>query len=139
MHYVQMIVVLIAVAIRQRYPGHAKQAGHVACQCHVGAYGGKWVIVVDDDVDVADLEQLMWAALTRSDPATSIDFITGTWTSPADPRVHPDERAAGNLTNSRMIIDACMPFHWRDRFPAINRPSAEMVAEARHRYSYLLE
>ena len=86
--------------------------------------------VVDDDVNVADLEQLMWAALTRADPATSIDFITGAWTSPADPRVHPDERAQGNLTNSRMIIDACIPFHWRDRFPAINRPSAEAAAEA---------
>ena len=130
---------LIAVAIRQRYPGHAKQAGHIACQCHAGAYGGKWVIVVDDDVDVADLEQLMWAALTRADPATSIDFITGAWTSPADPRVHPDERAAGNLTNSRMIIDACMPYHWRDRFPAINRPSPEAEAEARAMFSYLLE
>ena len=46
---------------------------------------------------------------------------------------------AGNLTNSRMTIDACMPFHWRDRFPAVNPPSAEMVAEARCRYLYLLE
>jgi UbiD family decarboxylase len=130
---------LLAVAIRQRYPGHAKQAGHIACQCHAGAYGGKWVIVVDDDIEVSDLDQLMWATLTRSDPATSIDFLTNAWTSPADPRVEPEQREKGNLTNSRMIIDACIPFHWRDRFPAINRPSEDHARRAREKFSYLLE
>ena len=33
---------LLAVAIQQRYPGHAVQAGQIACQCHTGAYGGGW-------------------------------------------------------------------------------------------------
>jgi UbiD family decarboxylase len=130
---------LLAVAIKQRYPGHAKQAGHVACQCHAGAYGGKWVIVVDDEINVSDLDELIWAALTRADPATSIDFLTNTWTSPADPRVHPDERAKGNLTNSRMIIDACKPYHWREEFPAMIRPSDDNVQRGREKFSYLLE
>ena len=35
----------------------SKQAGHVACQCHVGAYAGRYVIVVDDDIDVSNLEE----------------------------------------------------------------------------------
>jgi 4-hydroxy-3-polyprenylbenzoate decarboxylase len=130
---------LLAVAIRQRYPGHAKQAGHVACQCHAGAYGGKWVIVVDDDIDTADLEQLIWAALMRADPATSIDFITGAWTSPADPRVLPEERGRGNLTNSRMIIDACIPFHWRDEFSPTTKPSPGYAQRAREKFSHLLD
>ncbi len=130
---------LLAIAIKQRYPGHAKQAGHVACQCHAGAYGGKWVIVVDDDINVADLDELMWATLMRADPATSIDFLTNCWTSPADPRVHPDERKKGNLTNSRMIIDACIPYHWRDEFPAMNRPSEDHVRRAREKFSHLLD
>ena len=130
---------LLGVAIKQRYPGHAKQAGHIACQCQAGAYGGKWVIVVDDDVDVTSLDDLIAAALTRSDPATSTDFIRDCWTSPADPRVHPDERAKGNLTNSRMIIDACIPFHWRDRFSKSIRPSADVARRAREKFGYLLE
>ena len=130
---------LLGVSIKQRYPGHAKQAGHIACQCHAGAYGGKWVIVVDDDVDVANLDDLLAAALTRADPATSIDFITNCWTSPADPRVHPDERAKGNLTNSRMIIDACMPFHWRDRVPGQVKPAPEAKRRAREKFGYLLD
>ena len=130
---------LLGVAIKQRYPGHAKQAGHVASQCQAGAYAGKWVIVVDDDVDVTDLDALISAALFRSDPATSTDFITGAWTSPADPRVHPEERAKGNLTNSRMIIDACIPFHWRDQFSGPIKPPAEVTRLAREKFGYLLE
>ena len=129
---------LLGVAIKQRYPGHAKQAGHVASQCQTGAYGNKWVIVVDDDIDVTNLDDLIAAALTRSDPATSTDFIRGGRTSPADPRIHPDERAKGNLTNSRMIIDACIPFHWRDRFSKSIKPSADVARRAREKFGYLL-
>ncbi|MCL5960021.1 MAG: UbiD family decarboxylase, partial [Chloroflexi bacterium] len=29
---------LVAISIKQRYPGHARQAGHVAAMCHAGAY-----------------------------------------------------------------------------------------------------
>jgi hypothetical protein len=31
------------VAIKQRYPGHAVQAGHVAAQCGASAYASKYV------------------------------------------------------------------------------------------------
>ena len=87
---------LLAVAIKQRYPGHAPQAGHIACQCHAGAYAGKWVIVTDDDIDVTDLEELIWAALFCADPADDIDFIRSAWTPNADPRLRPGEREKGN-------------------------------------------
>lgn len=92
---------LLAVSITQRYPGHSRQAGHIASQCHAGAYCGKYVIVVDDDVDVSNLE--------------------------------------GNFTNSRAIIDACRPFHWRDKFPKVNMPSPETARRAREKFGYLLK
>ncbi|MGB7543214.1 MAG: UbiD family decarboxylase [Burkholderiales bacterium] len=129
---------LLGVAIAQRYPGHVKQAGHVASQCHVGAYAGKYVIVVDDDIDVSNLEQLMWAVCTRSDPATSIDIITGTWSTPLDPRLDPDDRARGNFTNSRGIIDACRPFHWRDKFPRVNELTPADLRKAKEKFGHLL-
>ena len=130
---------LHGIAITQRYPGHARQAGHIAAQCRAAAYAGKFVIVVDDDVDVSNLEELIWAMITRSDPATSIDIIHNAWTSPADPRVTPEQRAAGDLTNSRAVIDACRPYHWRDKFPMVNAPSAEMARKAREKFGFLLE
>lgn len=130
---------LLGVAIKQRYAGHAKQAGHVACQCHVGAYTGRYVVVVDDDIDVSDLEELMWAVCTRSDPATSIDIVTNAWSSPLDPRVDPEHRERGDFTNSRAIIDACRPWYWRDKFPMVNMPSLEARRLARQRFGYLLK
>ena len=52
------------------------------------------VIVVDDDIDVSNFEQLMWAMVTRCDPATSIDILRRMRTSPADPRLTPEQRKA---------------------------------------------
>ncbi|MDE0057840.1 MAG: UbiD family decarboxylase, partial [Defluviicoccus sp.] len=130
---------LLAVAIRQRYPGHAKQAGHVAAMCHVGAYAGKYVVVTDEDVDISNLEEMTWAMITRSDPSTSIDIIEGAWSTPLDPRIPPEEKAKGNMTNSRAIIDACRPFHWKDSFPPVNAPTQEVARRAREKFGYLLE
>ena len=97
------------------------------------------MIVVDDDIDVSNLEELIWAMLTRSDPATSIDIITGTWSTPLDPRITPEDKAKGNNTNSRAIIDACRPFHWRDKFPKVNMPSPELKRKALEKFGYLLK
>jgi 4-hydroxy-3-polyprenylbenzoate decarboxylase len=130
---------LLAVAIKQRYVGHARQAGHVASMCRTGVDANRWVIVTDDDVDVSNLDELIYAALTRCDPAEDIDFIRGAKAQKSDPRLPPWERDAGNLANSRMIIDACIPYYWRDDFPEINQPSAETARRAREKFSYLLD
>ena len=37
----------------------------------------KWVIVVDDDIDVRDWKDVMWAVSTRMDPARDITLIEG--------------------------------------------------------------
>ncbi|MDP3673327.1 MAG: UbiD family decarboxylase [Telluria sp.] len=130
---------LLGVSIKQRYSGHAKQAGHVAAMCHAGAYAGKYVIVVDDDIDVSNLEDLIWAMLTRSDPVESIDFITNAWSTPLDPCISPEKKDKGDNTNSRAIIDACRPFHWRDKYPKVNMPTPETARRAMEKFGYLLK
>jgi UbiD family decarboxylase len=130
---------LHGVAIKQRYPGHATQAGHIAAQCGASAYASKYIVVVDDDIDVTDLDQLLWAMLTRTDPKESIQFIAGAWDSPADPRLPPEKRAARDMTHSVAVIDACRPFHWRDKFPPANTPSPELARKARERFGWLLD
>jgi 4-hydroxy-3-polyprenylbenzoate decarboxylase len=127
------------VAIKQRYPGHATQAGMVAAQCGGSAYASKYIVVTDEDVDVTNLEQLIWAMLMRTDPKESIQFITGSWDSPADPRLPPERRKAGDLTHSVAIIDACRPYYWRDQFPPANTPSPEVTHKAREKFGWLLD
>lgn len=128
----------VGVAIKQRYPGHATQAGHVASQCGGGAYAGKYVVVVDDDIDVANLDELIWAMAFRSDPATSIDIVRGARSTGLDPSIPPWEKAKGNYTNSRAIINACRPYHWKDEYPKVNAPSLEAARKARVKFSHLL-
>ena len=137
-HEVGASRMLHGIAIKQRYPGHAKQAGVLASSCGSTVYGCKFVIVVDDDVDVSNFEELMWAMMTRCDPATSIDILRRMRTTPADPRLTPAQRAAGDLTNSRAVIDATRPFEWMDKFPKVNAPSPEVARKAREKFGHLL-
>ncbi|MDH3196127.1 MAG: UbiD family decarboxylase, partial [Hyphomicrobiales bacterium] len=130
---------LTAVAIKQRYPGHAAQAGHIASQCRVGAYAGKYVIVVDEDIDATDLADVMWAMVFRSDPATSIDIIKNAWSTGLDPSIPPAEKAKGNMSNSRAIINACRPWHWKDDYPKVNMPDPETWRQAKQKWGYLLD
>lgn len=116
---------MIVVAIKQRYPGHAKQAALVASQCHAGAYLGRYVVVVDDDIDITNVNEILWAIATRSDPATSVDILRRTWSGPLDPIIQPGQKGH----NSRMIIEAVRPYEWRDRFPATSAISASTRQE----------
>ncbi len=125
----------LAVSIKQRYAGHARQAGHIASQCHAGAYLGRFVVVVDEDIDPTNLEDVMWAMCTRSDPERSIDLIKRAWSGPLDPAIHPDHKGF----NSRLIIDACRPFEWMDKFPPVCNLTAEEQRVARERWGWLVE
>jgi 4-hydroxy-3-polyprenylbenzoate decarboxylase len=127
-----------AVSIKQRYGGHAVQAGHIAAQCGASAYGVKYIIVVDEDIDVSNLDQVLWALTTRTNPAESIQFIHGSWDSPADARLSPQKREVRDFTHSVAVIDACRPFLWRNEFPPPNTPSPEFARKARERFGWLL-
>jgi 4-hydroxy-3-polyprenylbenzoate decarboxylase len=129
---------LHGVSITQRYPGHAVQAAHVAAQCGASAYASKYIVVVDDDVDVTSLDHMLWAMITRTDPKESIQFITGSWDSPADPVLPPQRRAAGDMTHSVALINACKPWHWREAFPSSNTPSPEVTRKAKEKFGWLL-
>jgi UbiD family decarboxylase len=127
------------VAIKQRYAGHARQTLHVASQCHAGAYAGRYVVVVDEDIDPTNLEEVIWAVCTRSDPATSIDIIQRAWSTPLDPRIPPERKRVKDFTNSRGLIDATRPWEWRDEYAPLNVPPREVREAARQRWGYLLQ
>ena len=112
---------LTVISIRQRYPGHARQAALVACQCHGGAYLGRYVVVVDDDIDAYDLNDVLWAMCSRADPVQAVEIIRRCWSGPLDPAIQKEKKGL----SSRMIIDACRPFEWMKDFP----PAAEIPLE----------
>ncbi len=128
---------LAVVSVEQKYAGHAKQAGMAAMSGPEGAFQGRFVIVVDDDIDPSNVEDVMWAVATRCDPATSIEIVKNYWATPLDPVVPPEKRASGDLTGSRAIVLACRPFHWRKDFPRVNRASDELRRHTLKRWPFL--
>ncbi len=105
---------LVTISIKQRYAGHAKRAALIVSQLPRAAYLGRYVIVVDDDIDPSNINDVLWAMCTRSDPEKDIDIIRRTWSSPLDPMIR---KPAESFFNSRAIIDACKPYEWFNEFP----------------------
>jgi UbiD family decarboxylase len=122
---------LTVVAIKQRYAGHARQAGLAAMACSAGASMGRYVIVVDEDVDVMDLEEVIWAMCTRTDPVTSLQIVENLPSNPLDPMLLDLDRP---WVSSRAVIDACRPYDRRDDFPAVVEVSEELEALSRARW-----
>jgi UbiD family decarboxylase len=122
-HEVSGINFFTVVSIKQRYPGHARQAGFMVCQCRAGGTSmGRYVVVVDDDIDPSDLDQVIWAISTRSNPEKDIDILRNTYTGPLDPIYPKPEKIS---FGSRAVIDACRPFDWIQDFPRVVQSSDE--------------
>ena len=125
---------LVIVSMTQRYPGHAKQIAYVASQCGAAAFNGRYIVVVDDDIDIFDPADVLWAVLTRSDPAQDIEFIKRAWSSPLDPIV-----ATGAVPfNSRGIIDATIPWERRKEF-AESIVDKERARSVRGKWGHILQ
>jgi 4-hydroxy-3-polyprenylbenzoate decarboxylase len=129
---------MVVVAIKQRYAGHARQAGMAALAAAAAARNGRFIVVVDDDIDPTNIQEVLWAMQTRVDPATDIETMEGFWSTPLDPRVPPEKRSIGDYTNSRGVFYAVRPFNWRDKFPRINRAEKKTMRDVIDKYRGIL-
>jgi 4-hydroxy-3-polyprenylbenzoate decarboxylase len=123
------------IAIQQQHPGHAKMVGMVAAGCGSSTYLGRIIIIVDEDIDITNPAEVMWAVGTRWDPRTQTDIIDGLWTGYIDPMLPPERRESGDITNSRIIIYAVRPWHWKDQFPKVNSVDPDYAAEIERKWA----
>ena len=119
----------VVVAIKQRYYGHATQAGLMASQLNPATYCGRYTVVVDEDIDPANLHDVIWAMGTRSDPAVDITHLNQCQSSRLDP-MHGED----TLFNSRVVINACRPYERIATFPPVAQTSPELAAEVRRKF-----
>ncbi|MGH7816730.1 MAG: hypothetical protein ACREOR_05025, partial [Candidatus Binatia bacterium] len=63
------------ISIKQAYPGHSRQALVLASQSLGGAYNGRFVVVVDEDIDPTSEFDVLWAMATRCDPDQAVEII----------------------------------------------------------------
>jgi 4-hydroxy-3-polyprenylbenzoate decarboxylase len=131
---------LIVVAIKQLYAGHAQQAGFAVLGSAAGARNGRFVVVVDEDIDPSNMKEVIWAMTTRVDPKRDIELIDNCWATPLDPRMPPDLTASGPFVNSRAVFHAVRPFAWKDKFPPVNRIDKDqrkaMIQKFGHMFSF---
>ena len=125
---------IVTVAVEQRYSGHAKQAGYGVLATRDGGRDVRMVIVVDEDVDITNMGEVLWAMSTRWDPKTDSEILDVA-ASILNPRLSPEDKKRGELTTSCMVVDACRPYSWKDDFPKISGVSAEYKAEVRAKWA----
>jgi 3-polyprenyl-4-hydroxybenzoate decarboxylase len=96
---------------------------------------------VDEDIDPSNLEDVIWALCTRSDPATGIDKIIESLGTPLDPIAH-EEPGTHMLeyTSSRAIIFAVKPFSklLQGRFPKVVEANPELHEKVLKKWKEIL-
>ncbi|CAH1657843.1 MULTISPECIES: UbiD family decarboxylase [unclassified Chelatococcus] len=109
-------VMISIIKIRKTYEGQGKHAILAALGSHLDY--NKVVIVVDEDVDIYDLDDVMWAYMTRGRADTRamiLNDIPGFYRDP-----HKDHWG-------RLCIDATMPFGREAEFARKTIPGEDAV------------
>ena len=118
------------ISIKQAYPGHSRQALVLAAQVLGGAYNGRFVVAVDDDIDPTNTFDVLWAMATRCDPQDSVEIIRRCWSGALDVVIPPETKGH----SSRALIDACKPYHRRNDFPPIAESSDALKGSVREKW-----
>jgi 4-hydroxy-3-polyprenylbenzoate decarboxylase len=118
------------ISIKQAYPGHSRQALVLAAQVLGGAYNGRFVVAVDDDIDPTNTFDVLWAMATRCDPQDSVEIIRRCWSGALDVVIPPESKGH----SSRALIDACKPYHRRNDFPPIAESSDALKDSVREKW-----
>ena len=91
---------MAVVSIKKQYPGHAKRVMFGVWSFLRQFMYTKFILVTDDDVDVRDWKEVMWALTTRVDPARDTLLVENT---PID---YLDFASPVSGLGSKMGIDA---------------------------------
>ena len=95
--------------------GRQRQAALLAFSAFIEL---KHVILVDDDVDIYDMNDVMWAMTTRYQGDVSTIFIPGVRCHPLDPSNDPEfsHSIRGHGIACKTVFDCTVPFDMKDRF-----------------------
>ncbi len=114
---------VIIVSIKKRLEGEARNVILSVLGPTAGAPQAKWVIVVDDDIDVRNWDEVLWALYTRVQPDRDVMIFPAMVGAPLDPSA-PIYRHT-----SKVGIDATVPLGAdRSRYARVLVPGADDVS-----------
>ncbi|HEY3116323.1 MAG TPA: UbiD family decarboxylase, partial [Chloroflexota bacterium] len=136
------------VSIHQMYDEHIEDVMRVLEPGGLHHGGNRMWLLVDDDIDILNTQEVLWAMASRTIPQTAVRVIEGTATDQLDPRVPPGQRSDPKMAHAKdrgrnifradsMIINACRPYEWKDEFPKVNVNSRELREATEKKWSQL--
>jgi len=124
----------VFVSIDKTYYGHAKQVAFAIWSVLSAHYIGKYVVVVDSDIDVHNPKKVWAAIANRTNPSKDIIIIPHTGGGPLDPSVHPDIKMRTQFMGrwDRVLIDATWDDTWEERpeWGGLNHPPSCLSSES---------
>lgn len=99
------VLFIVVIAMKQNYQYEARNV--IASM--FGTRRNKIIIVVDDDVDIFDMEKVLWAVATRCRPDEDVTIFPRLTTSGMDPSARRLE-GSDSFWNAGLGIDATKPF-----------------------------
>lgn len=105
----------VYVSIDKKVEGEGKMAGLAVLGSQ---YDVKHVVVVDDDIDIYNDEEVLWAIATRVEADRDCSIITNSFGAHLDPSAYGENRYERGPMTTKVIIDATRP---------ITKPFAQRV------------
>lgn len=132
----------VFVQIDNSYFGQVHQVAANIWSSGISTMVGKNIFVFDEDIDIFDLNKVMWAIGYRMKPSRDIITFPG-WISPLDPSEHPKDRVHEAIKKGdRLLLDCTKPIDWPrtddwfgERFPPLAYPDADTMSKVRGRWS----
>jgi UbiD family decarboxylase len=118
----------VVISIRQQDKSHVAR---LIAALDKSPVQQRLLVIVDDDVDVDDPREVLWAMGTRTDPAsaTKVSTIETDWVF--NPMLNLEQRHdKPTYSFSRLIVNACRPYDRLGEFPPVNLFEAERRKEA---------
>ena len=126
-----MTPMMVVLRLKQKHAGQARSAALAALSSPY--LHPKIAIVVDEDIDIADLGQVLWAMTNRADAADAVQKVDAARVFSLD-NASPVEpgRSAMYRIGTKMVIDATVPFGAERRpYPFADGAGAPLLARYR--------
>jgi len=125
---------IVVVKIKKEKPDDGKDV----LRALTTKFIGKIAIVVDEDINIYELENVMWAVAFRAQPSRDVEIVDvppfpldPSAVAPGQPRGNVDPRLAPR--SSGLLIDATMPW----AYPPLSLPKREYMERAIELWSEL--
>jgi 3-polyprenyl-4-hydroxybenzoate decarboxylase len=122
----------LAIALRQEDEGHVQRL--------VRALGEvknihRMTVIVDDDINLEDPRDVLWAIGTRAEIKSGSQFFTGVSDDQLDPMMPVEVREKrGKFEFTRIVINACRPYRQLATYPPVVYSSDKWRNKVRQRW-----